>query len=86
MRSFRPLLVLCATALVLSVDAFAAPGDVFVPAHRTRDGHYVPPNVPPLSGGTHLARRPTRHRVAAPRHAKAKLAPPLLVEARPVLR
>jgi hypothetical protein len=86
MTLLRPLLALCATALVVSVDAFAAPGDVFVPAHRTRDGHYVPPNVPPLSGGTHLARRPTRHRAVAPRAAKAKLAPPLLVDAPPVRR
>jgi len=28
------------------VLACAAPGDVYVPAHRTRDGHYVPPNPP----------------------------------------
>ena len=40
--------------------ARASPGDVFVPAHRTRDGSFVPPNVAPLSGGSHLARRPTR--------------------------
>ena len=43
------------------LPAEASPGDVYVPAHRTRDGSYVPPNVAPLSGGTYLARRPTRH-------------------------
>ena len=77
----------CTLAGVLVVDAHASPGDVFVPAHRTRDGHYVPPNVPPISGGTHPARRPSRasaaHRSA---RAKAKLLPPILVEAQPVLR
>ena len=77
----------CTLAGVLVVDAHASPGDVFVPAHRTRDGHYVPPNVPPISGGTYPARRPSRasaaHRSA---HVKAKLLPPILVEAQPVLR
>jgi hypothetical protein len=44
----------------LSLGAQAAPGDPYVPAHRTRDGHYVPPNVPPLSAGTHLSKQPRR--------------------------
>ncbi|MDQ6640007.1 MAG: hypothetical protein M3Z15_10145, partial [Pseudomonadota bacterium] len=60
MRHARPLLAFCALLTALAPAANAAPGDFFVPAHRTRDGHYVPPNVPPLSGGTHLARRPSR--------------------------
>ena len=85
MRTGRQLLALCALAVAFWPVARAAPGDVFVPAHRTHDGHYVPPNVPPLSGGTHLARRPSRA-TAAHRHARAKRAAPLLVEARPVRR
>jgi hypothetical protein len=85
MRIARQLLALCALAAAFWPDAGAAPGDVFVPAHRTRDGHYVPANVPPLSGGTHLARRPGRG-TAANRHVRAKGAVPLLVDARPIRR
>ena len=87
MRHVRPLLGLCALVLAWTCEAQAAPGDIYVPAHRTRDGHYVPPNVPPHSGPTRLARRPagaTASGSAAKGHAKAKLAPPLLVEAREV--
>ena len=85
MRNVRPLLALCSLVLAFAPDAGAAPGDVYVPAHKTRDGHYVPPNVPPSSSGTRAARRPSRGTVA-PRHTNAKLAPPLLVEAREVRR
>lgn len=85
MRNARRLLALCALVLVFAPDLRAAPGDVFVPAHRTRDGHYVPPNVPPLSGGTRLARRPSRG-AAAHRHVRAKHAVPMFVEARAVRR
>ena len=85
MRSATPLLVLGALLLVSAPVAHSAPGDVFVPAHRTRDGQYVPANVPPLSAGTHSARRPARGAVAQ-RQSGAKLAPPLLVEAREVRR
>ena len=85
MRSVRPLLALCTLVLAIAPDVRAAPGDVYVPAHRTRDGHYVPPNVPPASAGTRVARRPSRG-TAAPRHTNAKLAPPLPVDAREVRR
>ena len=85
MSNARLLLALCALVLAFAPDARAAPGDVFVPAHRTRDGHYVPPNVPPSSGGTRPARRPTSGK-AAHGPAQTKLAPPLLVEAREVRR
>jgi hypothetical protein len=85
MRNVRPFLAICALVLAFAPDVRAAPGDVFVPAHRTRDGHYVPPNVPPLSAGTHPARRPSRG-TGAHRHSGARLAPPLLVEAREVRR
>jgi len=83
MSNVRLLLALCALVLAFAPDARAAPGDVFVPAHRTRDGHYVPPNVPPSSGGTRQAHRPTGSK-ATHRQSQAKLAPPLLVEAREV--
>jgi len=90
MRTARPLLAFCASLALLASAAHAAPGDAVVPAHRTRDGHWVPANVPPLSGGTHLSRRPGRgasgHRVA---HAPARtrdLLPPLLVDAQPIRR
>jgi hypothetical protein len=85
MSHSRPLLAFCILALAFASDVGAAPGDVFVPAHRTRDGHFVPANVPPLSAGTHPARRPGRGG-AAHRHVRAKRAIPLLVDARPVRR
>ena len=85
MRNVRLLLALCSLVLAFAPDVRAAPGDVYVPAHRTRDGHYVPPNVPPSSSGTRVARRPS-HGTAAQRHPNTKLAPPLLVEAREVRR
>jgi hypothetical protein len=89
MRLVRPLIFACALAAATSA-AFAAPGDVVVPAHRTKDGHWVPANVPPLSGGTHPARKPTRgtaaNRQAAATPPAQHLLPPLLVEAQPVRR
>jgi hypothetical protein len=85
MRNVRLLLALCSLVLVFPPGVRPAPGDVYVPAHRTRDGHYVPPNVPPSSSGTRVARRPSRG-TAAQRHPDGKLSPPLLVEAREVRR
>ena len=87
MRNVLPLLALCVLVLAVAPDVRAAPGDVYVPAHRTRDGHYVPPNVPPSSAGTRVAPRPSRG--ATTRHhansnANANLAPPLLVDAREI--
>jgi hypothetical protein len=84
------VLARAACALLLAAPimaADAAPGDVFVPAHRTRDGHYVPPNVPPLSGGTHLARRPTRGKaVHSATRQRTSLDSPVLTEARALRR
>jgi hypothetical protein len=81
--------VICALLVSVScVAAQAAPGDPFVPAHRTKDGHYVPPNVPPLSGGTHLARHPgsaTVHKTPRQPHA-AGTATSSYTDARPVAR
>ena len=55
----RSLFAVCALLLATSWPAAqAASADVVIPAHRTKDGSWVPANVPPSSGGTHLARRP----------------------------
>ena len=89
MRNARPVFAVTALVAVLATPAAAAPGDVVVPAHRTRDGHWVPANVPPSSGGTRLARRPSRG-VAAHRAAhvpgREPLLPPLLANAQPIRR
>jgi hypothetical protein len=80
------VLVGCSSAL----PAAAGPGDVYVPAHRTADGSWVPANVPPSSGGTRMARKlPVRS--AKPAAAAAALpasptAPPLLIAVEPVRR
>ena len=89
MRNARPLFAVATLVAVLTTPAVAAPGDVVVPAHRTRDGHWVPANVPPSSGGTHVSRRPSRG-AAAQRTvrtaSRAQLLPPLLVDAQPIRR
>jgi hypothetical protein len=73
-------LVLVVLAALCWPEADASPGDVYVPAHRTRDGHYVPPNVPPLSAGTRLARQPSRG--ATPqRQTRVKHAAPPVAQA-----
>jgi hypothetical protein len=75
---------------MLAAPAYAAPGDVIVPAHQTKDGQWVPANVPPVSGGTHVTRRPARGSAAHPSASAAQhggqLLPPLLVEAEPIRR
>ena len=79
------VLILLAALLGAPTLAIASPGDVVVPAHRTRDGEYVPANVPPLSAGTHLARRPSRG-ASGHRLARRRLGVPLLVEAKSIRR
>jgi hypothetical protein len=83
------LFAACTLLAMLAAPTHAAPGDVVVPAHQTKDGQWVPANVPPVSGGTHVARRPARGS-AAHRPASAanhgQLLPPLLVEAEPIRR
>ena len=65
MRTPRPLLTAFALLLAASWPAaHAASGDVVIPAHRTKDGSWVPANVPSSSGGTHLARRPGKRSAA----------------------
>jgi hypothetical protein len=88
-RHPRPFLAAFALLAMLAVPSHAAPGDVVVPAHRTRDGQWVPANVPPVSGGTHVTRRPARgsaaHQPASAAHS-GQLLPPLLVEAESIRR
>jgi hypothetical protein len=75
-------------AALLCCDCVSA-GDVLVPAHRTRDGSYVPANVSPNSSGSYLARRPGKgigKRAGQPRAANAPLVPPLLANAQPIRR
>jgi hypothetical protein len=89
MRNPLFLFAIGAVALVVTSAVQAMPGDVVVPAHRTKDGQWVPANVPPLSGGTHLARRPGRgssQRVTRVESHTGRLLPPLLVDAQNVRR
>ena len=78
-------LAACCTAL----SATAGPGDVYVPAHRTVDGHWVPANVPPSSGGTRMAKKMQARSAKAPAStapAASPLLPPLFVDAEPIRR
>ena len=80
--------IVLVVAAVLCCD-FASAGDVLVPAHRTRDGSYVPANVAPNSSGSYVARRPGKRmakRTSQPRAANAALVPPLLANAQPIRR
>ena len=102
MRHTRSLLVVACSLAIAAGAASAAPGDVVVPAHRTKDGQWVPANVPPTSGKTSVARRPTRVAAATKRQTASPqssiptqdvasphsepLLPPLLVEAQPIRR
>ena len=73
---------------VWAESALAAPGDAVVPAHRTKSGHYVPANVPPMSSGTRLVTRPgtgsRSHRAGD--QATTTVLIPLFAEARPIRR
>ena len=82
------MVMACGTAF----PAAAGPGDVYVPAHRTANGLWVPANVPPSSGGTRMARKPTARpakapaaTTPAPSTASAAM-PPLFVAAEPIRR
>jgi hypothetical protein len=89
MRHPSQFLAAFALLALLAAPSHAAPGDVVVPAHRTQDGQWVPANVPPVSGGTHVARRPARgssaHQPSSAAHS-GHLLPPLLVEAESIRR
>ena len=87
--SRRAALALLACCAALPVAA--GPGDVYVPAHRTADGQWVPANVPPSSGGTRMAKKPaTRTAVRPPASSAtanaASAMPPLFVAAEPIRR
>ena len=90
-------LVLATFALVGAVAALpaaAGPGDVYVPAHRTANGLWVPANVPPSSGGTRMARKLPAHAAkpaaaassGTPSGASTAAMPPLFVAAEPIRR
>lgn len=75
-------------AAMLCCDLVSA-ADVLVPAHRTRDGSYVPANVAPNSSGSYLARQPgkgTAKRPSQVRAANAAPIPPILANAQPIRR
>ena len=87
----KPLaLVLAFLGCCAAMPASAGPSDVYVPAHRTADGHWVPANVPPSSGGTRMAKKlPSRSATKAPvaaAPATPPTLPPLLVDAEPIRR
>ncbi|MDQ6628880.1 MAG: hypothetical protein M3Z29_10610 [Pseudomonadota bacterium] len=87
MTSARYFGAVCALAMALHCQlAAAAPGDVYVAAHRTRDGSLVPANVPPSSGGTHASRHPRHGRFATSRSTRGAFLPPILAGARPIRR
>jgi hypothetical protein len=80
-------LLACCVALPVA----AGPGDVYVPAHRTADGQWVPANVPPSSGGTRVAKKPQGRAAGSPPAAVAtpnasSAMPPLFVAAEPIRR
>jgi hypothetical protein len=86
-------LVLLASACGAAAAAVAGPGDVYVPAHRTANGLWVPANVPPSSGGTRMARKLPARSAKAPAPATATspstaspAMPPLFVAAEPIRR
>jgi hypothetical protein len=89
MKSAFAFGAVCAIVIAGScIDAQAAQGDVYVPAHRTRDGSFVPANVPPSSGGTRIAmslgRRAPGH--AAGRSFRNAIVAPIFVQAKTVTR
>ncbi len=79
----------CALPLAASCAlAQAAVGDVFVPAHRTRDGSFVPANVPPSSGGTHVSSHLGKSAVARrdTRRGRNGIVAPIFIQAKVVQR
>lgn len=87
----KATLVVAALGALLALpgmDALAAQGDVYVPAHRTRDGTLVPANVPPSSGGTRIATS-LAHGAASrttSRSFRNAIVAPIFVQARTLVR
>ena len=90
MKLLRAVLLVLACGAAL--PAAAGPGDVYVPAHRTANGLWVPANVPPSSGGTRMARKLPARSAKAPAAATPTSSnpppamPPMFVAAEPVRR
>jgi hypothetical protein len=72
---------------VVSGSALAGSGDVYVPAHRSKDGTFVPANVPPSSGGTHsvshLGHSGASHHASSSRQRNG-VAAPIFVNAKSI--
>ena len=80
-----------AIALVLVLGAagspvLAGPGDVYVPAHRTANGLWVPANVPTSSGGTRMSPTLRAAKPAKPAATHRAMMPPLVVSAESIRR
>ena len=87
MKSLASFACLAAVA----VASQAGSGDVYVPAHRSANGTWVPANVPPSSGGTRPSvkvkgRAAAALPPAASPEATAPAMPPLFVSAQPIRR
>jgi hypothetical protein len=83
----KGLLIGVASALIVACSpAFAGSGDVYVPAHRSKDGTLVPANVPPSSGGTHSAARLGKSGAARPASGRSHsgVVAPIFVNAKPL--
>lgn len=72
----------CGSAL----PAAAGPGDVYVPAHRTANGLWVPANVPTSSGGTRMSPTLRAAKPAKPAATHRAMMPPLVVSAESIRR
>lgn len=82
---------LAAALMACAAPVIAGPGDVVIPAHRTRDGTLVPASVPTTSGGTYLpvARRGKVSAKAlrpASRGGGAARPVPIFMAAEPILK
>jgi hypothetical protein len=82
------MLLGAAMALFVSCGSvLAGSGDVYVPAHRSKDGTFVPANVPTSSGGTRsvsrLGHSGTSHPTSSSRQRNGVLTP-IFVNAKPI--
>ena len=88
----RILLATVVLSAALAGSALARDGAFYVPAHKTDDGTYVPPNVPPNSAAAKPVRGPAAgHRHGPKRHGhRHRRAPafvaPMFIEAEPIRR
>jgi hypothetical protein len=84
----KRIILVVAAFIALGGFAHAKDRAFYVPAHRTKDGSYAPPNVPPNSAAAAPAREPAAaHLLRADRHRtkhRPKYVPPLFVQAPPM--